>query len=125
MIKLSFCLTRLDHLTREEFHNYWHNKHAPLVKSVSKDLNIIRYEQLHCQSFDFLNDSRIARVPNDNLPNDYDGIAELYWESWEVLKNLSNNEKSRKASKILLDDEAKFIKFKKSPLVFSEIKEII
>ena len=125
MIKLSFCLTRLDRLTRDEFHDYWYNKHAPLVKSVSEDLNIIRYEQLHCQSFDFLNDSRIARVPNDNLPNDYDGIAELYWESWEVLKNLSNNEKSRKASKILLDDEAKFIKFKKSPLVFSEIKEII
>ena len=41
MIKLSFCLTRKDHLTREEFQDYWINIHAPLVKSVSKDLKII------------------------------------------------------------------------------------
>ena len=125
MIKLSFCLTRLDHLTRDEFHDYWFNKHAPLVKSVFEDLRIIKYEQLHCQSFDYLNDTRIARVPNDKLPYDFDGIAELYWESWEILKNLSNNENSRKAGKILLEDEAKFIKFKESPLMFSEIKNII
>ena len=50
MIKLSFCLTRKDHLTREQFQDYWINKHAPLVKSVSKDLKIIKYYQIQSKT---------------------------------------------------------------------------
>ncbi|MEC9459162.1 MAG: EthD domain-containing protein [Pseudomonadota bacterium] len=125
MIKLSFCLTRQNHLTREEFQDYWINNHAPLVKSVSKDLKIIKYHQIHCKDYDFLNTTRKARVPDGKLPNEYDGIAEIYWDSWDDLKSLSDDEKARDAGKILLDDEAKFINFEKSPLMFSEINKII
>ena len=81
MIKLSFCLTRQSHLSRSEFQDYWINKHAPLVKSVSKDLKILKYDQIHCQNFDYLDTLRRARVPEGDLPHDYDGIAELYWGS--------------------------------------------
>ena len=31
MIKLTFCLRRLPHLSREEFQAYWRETHAPLV----------------------------------------------------------------------------------------------
>jgi len=125
MIKLSFCLTRQDYLTREEFQDYWINNHAPLVKSVSKDLKIIKYHQIHCKDYDFLNPTRKARVPKGILPNEYDGIAEIYWDSWDDLKSLSDDKKARDAGKILLDDEAKFIDFQKSPLMFSDIHKII
>ena len=124
MIKLSFCLTRKDHLSRQEFQNYWINNHAPLVQSVSKDLKILTYHQIHCQDFDFLSGARMARVTQGALPHDYDGIAELCWESWEVFKRLSDDQEAQKAGKILLEDEAKFINFDKSPLMFSDIKEI-
>ncbi|MFT5776135.1 EthD domain-containing protein, partial [Hyphomonas sp.] len=30
MIKLSFCLRRLPHLSREDFQTYWREQHAPL-----------------------------------------------------------------------------------------------
>ena len=125
MIKLSFCLTRKDHLSREEFQDYWINKHAPLVKSVSKDLKITKYHQIHCKEYDFLDGTRRARVPKGVLPNEYDGIAEIYWNSWDDLRGLSDDSKARVAGNILLDDEAKFINFDKSPLMFSDIYEII
>ena len=31
MIKLTFCLRRLPHLSREQFQTYWREQHAPLV----------------------------------------------------------------------------------------------
>ena len=46
MIKLTFCLARLPHLTREQFQDYWLNKHAPLVASHKATLGIRRYVQL-------------------------------------------------------------------------------
>ena len=54
MIKLSFCLTKKDELSMEEFQNYWLNNHAPLVKQVSNDLKIVKYTQLHCRNHNFL-----------------------------------------------------------------------
>jgi hypothetical protein len=45
MIKLSFCLTRQDHLSRSEFQDYWINKHVLLVKGFSKDLKILKYDK--------------------------------------------------------------------------------
>src|SRR5208283_4952007 len=47
MIKLTFALTRLPHLTREAFQTYWLETHAPLVASVKEALRIRRYVQLH------------------------------------------------------------------------------
>ena len=84
MIKLSFCLTRLDHLSRNQFQDYWRNKHAPLVKSVSRDLKILKYDRIHCQNFDYLDSLRRTRVPEGSLPHDFDGIAELSWHSWDI-----------------------------------------
>ncbi len=47
MIKLTFCLIRLPHLTRAEFQDYWLNRHGPLVASVKDALRIRRYVQTH------------------------------------------------------------------------------
>ena len=46
MIKLTFCLTRLPHLSREAFQHYWINTHAPLVASVAETLMIRRSEYI-------------------------------------------------------------------------------
>ena len=47
MIKLSFCLVRLPHLTREAFQTYWLGTHSPLVASMAEALQIRRYVQTH------------------------------------------------------------------------------
>ena len=47
MIKLTFCLHRKAGMTREEFQDYWRNRHAPLVARHQKVLRIKKYVQLH------------------------------------------------------------------------------
>ena len=47
MIKLVFCLRRLPHLSREEFHRYWLDTHGPLVRELAPALGVKRYTQVH------------------------------------------------------------------------------
>jgi uncharacterized protein (TIGR02118 family) len=81
MIKLTFCLTRLPHLSREAFQAYWRNTHAPLVASVAETLQIRRYVQLHSLPPDVSAGIRGSR----NAPPEYDGVAELWFDSLEAL----------------------------------------
>ena len=47
MIKLTFCIYRLPHMSQEEFLSYWLDTHGPLVKKHASTLNIRRYLQQH------------------------------------------------------------------------------
>ena len=47
MIKLTFCIHRLPHMTRGEFQSYWLDTHGPLVTKHAPALNIRRYLQQH------------------------------------------------------------------------------
>ena len=47
MVKLVFCLTRLPHLSREEFQRHWRERHGPHVRESAKALGIRRYVQVH------------------------------------------------------------------------------
>ena len=115
MIKITFCLTRKSGMTREAFQDYWFNKHAPLVKSVREPLHIARYVQLHAV--------RIARSGSlEAAPAIYDGVAQLWWNSLDDL--MTDTPEAQAAGIALLQDEAKFIDFSKSPLWFGEEKVI-
>src|SRR5580704_3124839 len=72
MIKLTFCLVRLPHLTRESFQRYWFETHAPLVASVRDALRIRRYVQLHSLPADVSENLRSARQG----PEGFDGVAQ-------------------------------------------------
>ena len=81
MIKLTFCLVRLPHLSRAQFQKYWFETHAPLVASVAETLQIRRYVQLHslpAEAHAALRESRQA-------PAEFDGVAELWFDSLEAL----------------------------------------
>lgn len=119
MIKLTFCLKRLPHLSREEFQDYWRNHHAPLVKSFQDALKIKRYVQVHALGDEL---SAPFRVPR-GAPDGYDGIAELWWENAEDMA--SADPEARKAGRALLEDEKKFIDLAKSPIWLSVEYEII
>jgi EthD domain-containing protein len=45
MVKLTFCLRRQAHLTREECSRYWREIHAPLVRERAEILGVRRYVQ--------------------------------------------------------------------------------
>jgi uncharacterized protein (TIGR02118 family) len=121
MIKLTFCLVRLPTLSRTEFQSYWFNKHAPLVKSHSAVLGIRRYVQLHSADAATSVDLRQSR----GGPEQYDGVAELWWDSFEALAQHLIKPAAIEAGRALLEDERKFIDLPRSPLWWGEEKVII
>ncbi|HEX5379786.1 MAG TPA: EthD domain-containing protein [Phenylobacterium sp.] len=121
MIKLTFCLVRLPHLSRSEFQDYWFNTHGPLVKSVGEVLGIRRYVQMHSMPDEFSEPLRASR----DAPAPFDGVAQLWYDSLEDLGARMQDEAARKASALLLEDEKKFIDHRRSPLWWGEEKPII
>ena len=121
MLKLTFCLHRLPHLSREEFQRYWRETHAPLVRSHAAVLRIRRYVQSHAAGGpldDALQASRGA-APG------YDGVAELWWDSAEELAAATASAEGRAASLELLEDERRFIDLARSTLFVVKEHEVI
>jgi uncharacterized protein (TIGR02118 family) len=119
MIKLTFCLKRLPHLSREQFQKYWFENHAPLVAKHRAVLRIRRYIQMHSGS-----DAMNAGIgASRQAPEMFDGVAELWWDSFEDITNNTHPEAAA-AGLALLEDERKFIDLPHSPLFFGEEKTI-
>jgi uncharacterized protein (TIGR02118 family) len=121
MIKLTFCLHRLPHLTREEFQRYWFEVHAPLVRSHARTLRIERYVQLHATSTPLNEALQVSR----GGPAEFDGIAELWWRTLDDLTEVVASPASQEAQAALLEDEKRFIDLARSPLWLSEEKTIV
>ncbi len=120
MIKLVFCLRRRPELSREEFQRYWYDKHAPLVRSFQEVLGIRRYIQVH--SLD--NPINAAIQASRGAPVEYDGVAELWYDSLEAMRATRSPEATA-AGRALLEDERTFIDLANSPLWFAEEKPVI
>jgi len=117
MIKIMFCLRRLPTLTREQFQDYWRNKHAPLVMARAKLLGIHRYVQCHTQA-----DATFARFSASRGGHPaFDGIAEI----WQGDAGEGSVEERRRASQDLLEDERRFIDLPASPLFFVDEYEAV
>jgi hypothetical protein len=120
MIKLTFCLVRLPHLTRETFQDYWLTKHAPLVARHREVLRIQRYVQLHSADPAVSAETRKSR----GGPDQFDGVAQLWWKSFDDLTAIAADPRATAAGRELLEDERKFIDLARSPLWWGEEKVI-
>jgi uncharacterized protein (TIGR02118 family) len=116
MIRLTFCLRRLPHLSRDEFQQYWRQTHGPLVRRLSTALSIRKYVQLHTVPTSF--DHQLRR--HRGSPEEYDGVAELWWESFTHFAASGSTPEGRDAGHLLLEDERRFIDLPRSPLWFGE-----
>lgn len=125
MIKLTYCLHRLPSLSRAEFQDYWRNTHAPLVETAREALGIRRYIQQHTLTSDMAEGIASAQGIPCGEGNDFDGIAELWFDSEEALAAIGTREEGRKHAAILAADEAKFIDFARSRYFFTHATEVI
>jgi hypothetical protein len=82
MIRLVFTLRRKAGLSLSEFQRYWREVHGPLVARHSTTLNILRYVQLH--TLDDPVNAQLAGARGAMEPP-YDGVAELWWTSRDLL----------------------------------------
>lgn len=125
MIKLTYCLHRKPEMSREEFQAYWRGTHAPLVKAAQQALGIRRYIQQHTV------DSPIGAANNEGrgIPygdgEDFDGVAELWFDSEEAVAAAVASEEGQKHARILFEDEANFIHFPRSRSFITHANEVI
>ncbi len=125
MIKLTYCLHRLASLSRAEFQQYWRETHAPLVAVAREALGIRRYIQQHTV------DSAIGAANNEGrgIPygdgEDFDGVAELWFDSEEAVAAAVATEAGQKHARILFEDEANFIDFGRSCCFITQANEVL
>ncbi len=121
MIKVTYCLRRLPHLSREAFQRYWLEVHGPLVKKHAAALRVRRYIQHH--TGDHAANETIRKVRK--APEAYDGVAELWWDSMADYEAAFSSTAGKTAGKALFEDEREFIDWQRSPLWIGEEKILI
>jgi uncharacterized protein (TIGR02118 family) len=117
VIKLVFCLRRRADLSREEFQRYWRETHAPLVRERSPALGIRRYVQVHTLP---AGTSAALAASRGVEEDEYDGVAELWWDSPESLATAVATPEGQRAGAELLEDERRFIDLARSPIFLAE-----
>jgi uncharacterized protein (TIGR02118 family) len=71
VIKLMYCITKKQGLTDDEFFQYWRNVHAPIGARIPGLRKLVQSHRLV--------------LPGDQYHPDYDGVAELWFDSVESL----------------------------------------
>ena len=110
MIKFVMCLTRHPSLTREEFGDYWKNKHGPFFMTNADLMGAKKYVQSHTLDTPINESFRKSR----GMLAEYDGIAEVWFESEEALIEGMSSPEGQKLGAALLEDEGNFIDHSRS-----------
>jgi uncharacterized protein (TIGR02118 family) len=121
VLKITFCLRRLSSLTQQQFLDYWHDNHAPLVRKHAAALRIARYIQLVPEETPLSAPMMKAR----GAPEPFDGVAELWFASRADLEASLRDREASAAGRELLEDERRFIDLARSPLWYSRERLII
>lgn len=110
MIKFVMCIRRHPGTTREQFQDYWLNKHGPFYMKNAEIMKAKKYVQSHTIDTPLNEGLRDSR---GMLP-EYDGVAEVWFESEEELMAAMSSPEGQKLSAALLEDERNFIDHSKS-----------
>lgn len=112
IIKLCFFGHHRPELSAEETWLYWRMHHGPLVRSLAQAARIKRYLQVHRLETP-LTDA--LREPRGTMADPFMGHAELWYDRLELVGAAATPEGAR-AGQLLVEDEAKFVDFKRSSL---------
>ena len=110
MIKFVMCITRHPDMTREEFQDYWMNKHGPFFTENACAMRAKKYVQSHTLDTPLNDGLRSSR----GMRPEYDGVAEVWFESEEELMEGMSSPEGQKLGAALLEDEGNFIDHSKS-----------
>ena len=110
MIKLVMCLCRRPDMTREQFQDYWLNQHGPFFQQNAGEMRAKKYVQSHTIETPLNKEMINSR---GMLP-EYDGVAEVWFESEADLMEAMSSPAGQKLSAALLEDEGNFVDHSKS-----------
>ncbi|MES9860143.1 MAG: EthD domain-containing protein [Candidatus Thiodiazotropha sp. LLP2] len=119
MIKFVMCITRHPDMTRAEFREYWMNRHGPFFMNNAEAMGAKKYLQSHTLNTPLNEGLRVSR----GMLQEYDGIAEVWFESEESLMSGMSSPEGQKLGSELLEDEKNFIDHSKSSAFIVEEHE--
>ena len=118
MIKLSYLMRRLPHLSREEFQTYWREKHPSAVgPEAIPTLGVKRYVQVLTLDTDARD---LVVGPRKGLVEPFDGIAELWVDSIEALERDWSTDQAKEFIQAFFEDEQNFIDWSRSTILVSK-----
>lgn len=117
MVKMVLVMKRLPHLSCEEFQQYWLDNHGPLAQEQLPKLRCKRYVQAHTMDTPW---NEVLKATRSCETENFDGIAEAWFESLDDLNEAFQTEEGQKASMVLLEDEKNFIDHANSAMWFAE-----
>lgn len=104
------CLTRRTDLSREQFQDYWLNRHGPFFQENADVMRAKKYLQSHTIATPLNDGMRESR----GMQPEFDGVAEVWFESEEDLVAAMSSHEGQQLSAALLNDEENFIDHSKS-----------
>ena len=110
MIKFVMCITRRADMSRAEFKDYWVNKHGPFFMENAGAMRAKKYVQSLTIDTPLNEGLRSSR----GMRPEYDGVAEVWFESEEELIAGMSSPEGQKLGAALLEDEGNFIDHSKS-----------
>ena len=110
MIKFVMCITRHPSMSREAFKEYWQNQHGPFFMENAAVMRAKKYVQSHTLNTPLNEGLRASR----DMQPEYDGVAEVWFESEEDLLAGMSSPEGEQLSAALLADERNFIDHTKS-----------
>ena len=121
MIKLVYVIRKRAEVSEKDFHDYWLEKHGPLVRSFAKAMRAKKYVQSHTVHEDA---GKAIRDTRPKMKETYDGITEVWWDTLEDFSSGGDAKARAEAARALLEDESKFIDFERSSIFMTEEHEI-
>jgi len=106
-------------MSREDFKDYWMNKHGSFFMKNSDAMGAKKYVQSHTLDTPLNEGLRSSR---GMLP-EYDGVAEVWFESEQALMEGMSSPEGQKLGAALLEDEGNFIDHSKSSAFIVEEHE--
>ena len=117
MIRISYLMRRLPHLSLEEFQSYWSEKHPQAApEDAFSTLGVKRYVQVLPLETDARN---LVIGPRTGLVDAFDVIAELWVESLKAIEVDWSTEKAKEYLEIFFKDEQNFIDWTRSTILVS------
>lgn len=120
MIKFVMCLRRKPDMSREQFQDYWLNKHAPLFKSFAEIFRAKKYVQDHTLNSPLNDGLRESR----GMEEAYDGVAVVWFESEEDLMAAMSSPEGQRVSALLLEDEGNFVDHSRSSAFIAKAEDV-
>ncbi len=119
-VKLFFVLRHLPQQKMEEAQLYWRTSHGPLIRAGAQAGHILRYVQVHRYEDELEHALRQARGTN---VEPYTGHAELWFDRAGL--GGPGTPESARGGQLAIEDESKFIDFKRSAMWIAKEKVFI